>query len=219
MHAADVGVLAGRMGFKEIAHRANRGQWFATAAGIFENAAFHLVEPQDVCWPDLERAGAARGRTTVHRTALTAPGVAAVLMTRGGDPGNTGAFVFTAAEGHPVDLESPATTLDALFASTVTCDDRVLLKLDIEGHEVEALRGAAAVLKTVEVIVCEVRFYDIHRSGRPEFAEVVAFLGARDFVLYDIDRLSSRPRDLRLRIGDVIFVRRGSPLVEDVAAE
>ena len=196
MHAADVGVLAGRMGFKEIAHRANRGQWFATAAGIFENAAFHLVEPQDVCWPDLERAGAARGRTTVHRTALTAPGAAAVLMTLGGDPGNTGAFVFTAAAGHAVDLESPATTLDALFASTVTCDDRVPLKLDIE-----------------------VGCYDIHRSGRPEFAEVVAFPGARDFVLYDIDRLSSRPRDLRLRIGDVIFVRRGSPLVEDVAAE
>ena len=198
---------------------ANRGQWFAAASRIFPNAAFHLVEPQDVCWPDLERAGAARGRTTVHHTALTAPGVAAVLMTRGGDPGNTGAFVFTAAEGHAADLESPATTLDALFASGVTRDDRVLLKLDIEGHEVEALRGATAVLEKVEVIVCEVRFYDIHHSGRPEFAEVVAFLGARGFVLYDIDMLSSRPRDLRLRIGDVIFVRRGSPLAEDVASE
>jgi len=198
---------------------ANRGQWFGLASAIFPDAAFHVVEPQGVCWADLDRAAAARGRTTVHRTAMSAPGVSRVLMTGGGNAGNTGAFVFPAAEGHPIDLESSATTLDALFASTVTREDRTLLKLDIEGHELEALRGATALLHLVEVIVCEVRFFDMYASGRPEFADIVAFLDACNFMVYDIDMLSSRPRDLRLRFGDVIFVRRGSPLTEDVAAE
>jgi FkbM family methyltransferase len=198
---------------------ANRGQWFATASRLFPAAAFHVIEPQDACWPDLERAAAARGRTVIHRTAITGPGVSRVLMTRGGDNGNTGAFVFAAAEGHPVDLESPATTLDALLAAEVTPPDRVLLKLDIEGHELEALRGAAALLASVEVIVCEVRFFDINGAGRPQFAEVLAFCAERGFDLYDVDMLSGRRRDLRLRIGDVIFVRRGSVLARDVVSE
>jgi len=198
---------------------ANRGQWFGVASTMFAGAAFHVVEPQAACWPDLDRAAAAHGRTTVHRTAISGPGVSRVLMAAGGDPGNTGAFVFPASEGHPVDLESPAATLDALFASTVTREDRALLKLDVEGHELEALRGATALLDIVEAIVCEVRFFDVHASGRPEFADILRYLDGRGFMVYDIDMLSSRPRDLRLRFGDVIFVRRGSPLTVDVAAE
>jgi FkbM family methyltransferase len=198
---------------------ANRGQWFGIASAVFPGAAFHLIEPQDFCWPYLERAAAARGQTTLHRTAITSPGVTTVRMHRGGDPGNTGAFVFAESEGHALDLQAPATTLDALLAALVTGDDRALLKLDIEGHELEALRGATALLDLVEVLVCEVRFFDVNRSGRPEFAEVLAFLDARGFALYDFDMLSGRPRDLRLRIGDVIFVRRGSPLMEDVWSE
>ena len=190
-----------------------------TASRLFPDAAFHVIEPQDACWPDLEHAAAARGRTVIHRTAITGPGVSRVLMTRGGDNGNTGAFVFAAAEGHPVDLESAATTLDALLAAAVTPADRALLKLDIEGHELEALRGAAALLAVVEVIVCEVRFFDINRAGRPLFTDVVAFCAGRGFDLYDVDMLSGRRRDLRLRFGDVIFVRRGSPLTRDVESE
>ena len=198
---------------------ANRGQWFATASPVFPEAAFHLVEPQDVCWPALEAAAASRGRTTVHRTAITAPGVGEVRMSRGGDAGNTGAFVITAVEGHWAELTVTATTLDALVAGSVTAADRVLLKLDLEGHEIEALRGAAALLPNVEVIVMEVRFFDIHHAGRPLFAEAVAFLDAQGFLVYDIDMLSSRPSDRRLRFGDVIFVRRDSPLAEDVGNE
>jgi FkbM family methyltransferase len=198
---------------------ANRGQWFGIASPIFPGAAFHLIEAQDFCWPYLERAAAARGRTTLHRTAITSPGVTTVRMHRGGDPGNTGAFVFAESEGHILDLQAPATTLDALFSAVVTPDDRLLLKLDIEGHELEALRGASALLDVVEVLVCEVRFFDVNRSGRPEFGDVLGFLDARGFALYDFDMLASRPRDLRLRIGDAIFVRRGSPLTEDVWSE
>jgi FkbM family methyltransferase len=111
---------------------ANRGQWFGAASAIFPDTAFHIVEPQAACWPDLERAARVRGRTTVHKTALSGPGIASVLMTSGGDPSNTGAFVFAASEGHPIDLDSPATTLDALFAPAVRREDRALLKLDIE---------------------------------------------------------------------------------------
>ena len=198
---------------------ANCAQWFGIASPVFPDSEFHLIEPQGACWPALDRAAAARGRTQVHRTAVTAPGVSGVGMHRGGDPGNPGAFVITESEPFPVDVYAAATTLDRLLAGRVGPGDRALLKLDIEGHEIEALRGAASLLERVEIVVSEVRFFDVNGSGRPLFGDVVAFLEARGFTLFDFASLGGRPRDQRLGIGDAIFVRRGSPLGDDVSAE
>jgi len=196
---------------------ANCGQWFDVAARVFADADFHLIEPQSYCWPALERRSESHGRTHLHRTVVTAPGRTMVGMARGGSEGNTGAFVVSADEATPVDVESPATTLDRLLAARVTAGDRALLKLDIEGHELPALEGASDLLERVEVVVSEVRFFDIDRHGRPQFGDVAAFLGARGFALFDFAALGSRARDLRLRIGDAIFVRRDSPLEQDVS--
>jgi hypothetical protein len=35
--------------------------------------------------------------------------------------------------------------------------------------------------------------------------------------LFDVASLTSRPRDGRLRMGDIVFVRRNTPLVRDVS--
>jgi len=196
---------------------ANCGQWFGVASRVFADAEFHLIEPQSYCWPALERASASHGRTHLHRTVVTAPGRTLVGMARGGAEGSTGAFVVSPDEATPADVESPATTLDRLLAARVAAGDRALLKLDIEGHELPALEGASDLLERVEVVVSEVRFFDINRHGRPQFGEVAAFLEARGFALFDFAALGSRARDLRLRIGDAIFVRRDSPLEQDVS--
>jgi hypothetical protein len=71
---------------------------------------------------------------------------------------SSGAFVIAESEPFSVDVHAAATTLDALLAERVAPGDRALLKLDIEGHELEALRGAASLLDRVEVVVSEVRF-------------------------------------------------------------
>jgi hypothetical protein len=67
------------------------------------------------------------------------------------------------------------------------------------------------------VVACEVRFFDVNGSGRPVFSDVMAYLGARGFVLFDFASLGGRRRDQRLRIGDAIFVRQGSALGRDIA--
>src|SRR5262249_12223446 len=113
------------------------------------------------------------------------------------------------------ELHCPATTLDALLADRLTRADRTLLKLDLEGHELPALRGAARVLDVVEVIVTEAQFFEINDNGRPCFADVLDCLRARHSALYDIAALSPRPRDHRLRLGDAIFAHDTSPLLSD----
>jgi hypothetical protein len=129
--------------------------------------------------------------------------------------GGSGAFVALRGEAAPDEIECPATTLDELFAERVTPADRALLKLDLEGHEVSALSGAARLLSSIEVVLSEVHFYEVERNGRPLMTDVLAFLGKRGFELYDFACLNSRPRDGRLRTGDAIFVQRWSPLAGD----
>jgi len=195
---------------------ANVGQWSRLALSVFPEAAFHLIEPQPACAAPLRELAGQAGRARVHSLAVTEPGVAAVRMIGGGDAGGgTGAWVARPGEEAIGEAVCPATTLDELLADGVTPGDRGLLKLDLEGHELPALRGAARLLRVLEVVLTEFQFFQTNGNGRQTFGGLLAALDAHGFDLYDIACLSPRPRDQRLRMGDAVFVRRGSLLLAD----
>jgi len=196
---------------------ANCGQFATLVTTVFPDATVHLIEPQAYCWPALERLVRERGNAHLYRVAATEPGVARVRMHRGGSTGSTGAFVIAAGEPYAADLESDAATLDQLVPSSLTRSDRALLKLDIEGHEASALRGALRLLGLVEVVLSEVQFFNANGGLRSSFDDVAALMAASGFQLYDFATMGARPRDKRLRQGDAIFVRRDSPLAADVS--
>ena len=139
-------------------------------------------------------------------------------MIGGGDEGGgTGAWVALPGEAAIGEIVCPATTLDELLAAEVAPGDRSLLKLDLEGHELTALKGGKRLLEAVEVILTEFQFFETNWNGRPRFGSLLQALNAEGFELYDFACLSQRTRDQRLRMGDAIFVRRGSPLLADEA--
>jgi FkbM family methyltransferase len=192
---------------------ANRGEWARKAAAVFGRASLHLIEPQPACRPSLDAFCAEWPGVALHAVAVTRPGTTRVRMAAA-SAGSTGAHVLrdeTSAEGEWVQ----AATLDQLLTRHVLPNDRVLLKLDLEGHELTALEGARSLLASVEVIVTETQFYEFDRNGDPTFTELVAALQLLGFAFYDVAALASRPRDGRLRSGDVLFVRLGSPLLGD----
>jgi FkbM family methyltransferase len=196
---------------------ANMGQWFAIARGIFPDADFEVVEPLPACHDALEMLARERPRPTrIHRTALTAPGRTTVAMSGGAVSGSTGSFVVESSDPS-AELVCPATTLDALLSARVSPADRVLLKLDLEGHELEALAGAPALLPSVEVALLECQFFQINDNTLPDFGRMVAFFSDRGFTTFDFATLTGRGRDRRLMLGDIVFVRRTSPLCADTA--
>ena len=198
---------------------ANMGQWTSLAGPIFPDAVFHLIEPQPACEAALAAVTRDRPRMIVHRLAITAPGVSSVVILGGAhEVGSSGAYVALPEESGADAMQCPAATLDALFAH-VAPEHGVMLKLDLEGHELEALRGAVELLKKVEVVLSEVRFYDINHGGRPVFRQLLMFLSDHGFELYDIAALTARPKDKRLALGDVVFVRRDSALRADSSFE
>jgi FkbM family methyltransferase len=191
---------------------ANMGDWTRCARTIFPMAECHMVEPQPACRATLTELERSDPHVHLHAMALTRPDITEVRMT---GAGSTGASI--SVDGGESDLIAvAASSFDQLFASRLTREYRPLLKLDIEGHELDALSGASVSLEAIEVIVAEVRFYDIDHSGHPVFLEVLNFLNARDFELFDFVSLGSRQRDGRLRIGDAVLVRKDSTLLSDV---
>ena len=89
-----------------------------------------------------------------------------------------------------------------------------LLKIDVQGYELEVLKGAEKTLPQIQVILAEVNLLDIHQNV-PLFAEFVGWLNEHDWVAYDICGLTRRPLDKALWQADLIFVPRNSPLRTD----
>ncbi len=101
-------------------------------------------------------------------------------------------------------------TLDSVVAKRKLAGP-ILLKADVQGYEVEVLRGAKEVLPKVEVILLELSLLP-YNIGAPLFAEVIAFLAERRFLVYDLCWVHRRQSDEAAFQLDVLFAREDSPL-------
>ena len=119
---------------------------------------------------------------------------------------NTGALRELVATQTMVDVE--VTTLDAaLERSGHTHVD--IIKLDLQGYDYLALKGATRALQTASVVVCEVWFAPVY-EGAAEYLEVCTWMREQGFALYALTSLHYGRND-RLLWGDAVFVPRTSP--------
>ncbi len=87
----------------------------------------------------------------------------------------------------------------------------LLLKLDVQGYELEVLAGASNTLITTEVILAEIALLE-YNAGAPLMAEVIAFLSERGFVPFDFGDVMRRYDDRAMFQCDMLFVRHDSEL-------
>lgn len=80
------------------------------------------------------------------------------------------------------------------------------IKIDTEGHELEALRGCKGVMGEVEFVLAELSIKNIYLEGY-SFSDVVALMAEYGFEVFDILNPSGRPPTFF----DVLFLRRGDP--------
>jgi FkbM family methyltransferase len=117
------------------------------------------------------------------------------------------------AQGFPVTFYSMQTVDQIVREQFAGCSPD-LLKLDVQGYELEILKGAEASLPQMQVILAEVNLLDIHQNV-PLLADIIAWLNERHWVAYDICGLTRRPLDKALWQADLIFVPESSCLRAD----
>jgi FkbM family methyltransferase len=85
------------------------------------------------------------------------------------------------------ELDVETTTLDR-FARTLSDDHVDFIKIDVEGAELEVLRGGSSMLRDKRVLGIKAEFWwDPILRGQPSFAELDMFLRANGFYMFDLE--------------------------------
>jgi FkbM family methyltransferase len=111
----------------------------------------------------------------------------------------------------PEELEVPIRRFDSVIKQF---ERPALLKLDVQGAEIMVLEGLGSRLKDLDVAIVETSLIATVDNG-PEFADVVTFMRASNFVLFDITGITRRPLDQALAQIDAVFVPAESSLRRD----
>ncbi|MEB3350071.1 MAG: FkbM family methyltransferase [Cyanobacteriota bacterium] len=176
---------------------------------MFPHVPVLMVEPQPAPQALLDELGGSVAGSEVPAAALSdqAGSVTFVLQ-----ESNSG--IRTGPSPDEGAISVPCTTLATNLAERPDAGPN-LLKLDLQGHELAAMRGAGDGLARFGVIICELSVIPI--GGVPAFAEVNRFFEEQGYRLYDVLPQYDRPLDGALWQMDAFYVRRGSALVSSTS--
>jgi FkbM family methyltransferase len=88
-----------------------------------------------------------------------------------------------------------------------------VLKVDVQGAELEVLRGAESVLDNFEIIMLEVGMIEQY-VGQPIFHEYIAYMAQRDYVVFDIIHTGYADTGVLAQI-DLVFVKKAGEFRKD----
>ncbi len=109
----------------------------------------------------------------------------------------------------------PVVTLDET-ARTHALQGPFLVKLDVQGYELDVLAGSEEVLSQTCALICEVSLWsDRKGQGMAQLLPIVAWLAERGFTLYDIATIVRRDFDDAITEMDLVFLPAASPLRAD----
>ncbi len=165
---------------------AYKGLFASIVRGVFPEARVHMFEANEVHSHDLENAAQTLGKCEVNIGLLgSEAGKELPFYTLDERAGvvSTGSSVYrenTAFYSNPITLLKQTTTIDEWFKRTgvpsASWRDHGLVKLDVQGAELDVLRGASQFLAQ-----CNPRFFLLETSiqqynvGAPLVGDVFAF--------------------------------------------
>jgi len=183
------------------------GNWSALARRVFPAARVLMIEAQPSKRDKLQSL-ASRDTSLTFRSALL--GAAPQPAVRFFDM-ETGSSIYSENSGAArKELSLPMRTLDdvaedAGFAAMAN----MLLKLDVQGAELDVLRGGERTLANVAAVLAEVSLVE-YNAGGPLAWDVIRFMHEHGFVIHELAGF----RRIRRVMGqlDLVFVREDSPL-------
>jgi FkbM family methyltransferase len=189
---------------------ANKGDWSRAARSVFPEAIFTLIEPQGEMEPFLKRF---QQDSPGARWIKAGAGAAKGTLELAAAP-HTVSSSFAASEKEAEQFGWASRTVPVVTLDDVCRDIGAipgLVKIDVEGFEREVLQGAQTLLGNTEVFLLELTLFR-PRTNAMTFAEAIAFMDERNYVVYDFTSFQPRPYDGALGLCEVAFAKRDGML-------
>jgi FkbM family methyltransferase len=175
--------------------------------GDFPNAEIHAFEPTPKLFHGIKERFGGDDKTHCYELALgDEDGTAIFHVTQDTVSSSLLEEVGNGTSGLGEAVTVSVTKLDS-WARNRTIRRPALLKLDIEGNELAALRGAEKVLPQIDYIELETTFVMVRR-GQPTFREILNFLYDRGFELIDVYPGILDSKTGRSNWADALFARQ-----------
>ena len=184
------------------------GYWARECANVFPDARYLLVEPLEEFRPFLEQRVAELDAEWIAAAVSSASGIQEFHVHHD----LVGSSLRDEAEGPAAVFEQrrvATTTVDALVERRA--EPPFLLKVDVQGGELDVLAGASRTLAATELALLETSFFNFFVDG-PDVATLIAWMRKAAFVPYDILGLAYRPLDGALAQVDLLFAPEASRL-------
>jgi FkbM family methyltransferase len=159
--------------------------WSLQMADLFPTARYHLFEPlvdhKAVYRENTAHILQVRPDFQLHKVAV---GAVEGTVKMGVDESGYGAstLVTQSNAAFPELVAVPMRRLDTI-ASEQNLPRPDVLKIDVQGGELDVLRGAGSLLDTVQLIQAEVWFMRRYGSGTPLFQEINEYLSSKGLLL------------------------------------
>lgn len=193
---------------------ASNGWWSRLLVKTFPEAQFCLFEPLADVESDY--------KNLLAETLAENPGFKLFKTALGSRSGSTvfrrskdvyGSSLLNAGLPDTLELEVPVTTIDEVIErENLPAPD--LLKMDVQGGEMEILLGAEKSLPKMELLLVETWLSRVYGSETPLYHEIVNWLLPRGFHLIDFTG-SFRGGRGELLSQDTLFVNESSPVAKD----
>lgn len=192
---------------------ASTGQFALTASDIFRRAKVHAFEPLQSSREVLvARVKGVRGqRVRVWAQALGPRAQQGLIHVSGYSPSSSILPMLpTHVEAFPGtealrDEKLEIVSLDSL-TEELAVGGQCLIKIDVQGYEMEVLRGGQQTLKHARIIIVEASLVPLY-AGAPIFDDIMSYLRAAGFRFIGIGSVLCHPSTRRTLQIDAVFER------------
>jgi FkbM family methyltransferase len=183
------------------------GEWSRSLRKIFASAPILMIEAREEERPRLADACQSIGNSNYMIALLGATQAQQSNFAVSG----SGSSMFPERSNTPREIITlPMTTLDAVMLEYPVLKGPLLLKLDVQGAELEILKGASKTLSAAEFVQLEVALLP-YNDGAPTSAETIAFMDQLGYAIFDIIGFV-RPYNLHLVQLDILFAKKTSAI-------
>jgi FkbM family methyltransferase len=177
--------------------------------GVFDDVRYLMIEPLEEYKCVLDKIASEYPADYI----IAAAGPKEDFITMNVHPDMSGSSILKESEGAHVDgveRTVKVVTIDKEI-NRIGLEAPFIIKVDVQGFELEVLKGAEETLRNTEIVILEVSLFQFYKNS-PTFFDIITFMNERNFSVYDIFGATYRPLDDALGQVDLVFASNNSTL-------